>query len=302
MKHDYKFNFNITLSTNEIFGYSFSIIKNNLLFLLKLFLLLIIPSLILFIFSSVRLIDFIKLIASMPEEELSNTKELATQSLSIITMLLVLFIINTLIKTILIKFTENIVRGDSSVIEKNIVDSIKLFLPLLITMLIGSIMIWLGYFLLVLPGVIISVLLIYIPHIVIIDNKNYFYAIGKSILYGLRTFWAVILFPFFIYSSCFVINLFITSFFSSDIFLNIVNKIFNLTMTGKMLLSNKIFLVFQFSIFYFIFLIFYILSQITVTLKYINIRTIDLGPMKGKENNLTENDENSIDNKEENEL
>lgn len=80
---------------------------------------------------------------------------------------------------------------------------LKKFFPLLGTVMISGIMITFGFLFCYIPGIILMIYLIYVPQAVILENKYFFSAIGRSFSLVNKNFWFIVLILlifYFIYS------------------------------------------------------------------------------------------------------
>jgi hypothetical protein len=276
-------NINLMMSMGliEICGTTFSIIKKNFIFLLKLFLVFIIPLAILIVFSVFEAIKFNEIIQADP-----NDPKAYVSFFSLITMLVLFGAVNLIYKSSLVITAKRIVLDEYLSLEKIIISSLKSFLFLFLTCLIGNILISLGLLFFILPGIFLIVAFLYIPQVYFIENKNLILNISKSFIMGMKSFITVFLIPIFLYMTYAGSVLLFMSFFSSDF----IMKLF----TGESIpadkigyfsksLSYKSFLISQLAVFFILFYFFFTFVQIAVTLKYLNVKTVEEGRLESNE-------------------
>lgn len=110
--------------------------------------------------------------------------------------------------------------------------SLKISLPMLVVSVITTFIIFGGLFLLLLPGIIFAMFLIFTPYIMLLENKNGFESMKRSILLVAKSFGDVFVRIIILVLIPVLVSLILKNFFSADdssvVAVNLLSFIFNL--------------------------------------------------------------------------
>jgi hypothetical protein len=192
-------------------------------------------------------------------------------------------LMSTLSGAAIIKATEIKVAGGTTDAKDVAVTAIKKIFPLIITSLIASIMMGIGFIFCIIPFFILAVYLIYIAQAIMLEDTYGFGAIGRSFTMTSGNFWETLLIPLVFYLAYF----FISSVISYAIFLTPYIKMIQEIVANQGQVDPEFLMRFYSENIHLIIIetvatsILYMLLSpilsITLTLKYINIRNIKEG-------------------------
>ncbi len=275
-----RINLMMSMGLLEIIGTAFSIFKKNFLLYLKLGIVFIIPSAILTVFAVFKAVGFYNIINVNTDDPKAYT-----EFFSLATMIVLILVINAFFKSSVIDVTKRIIIGQRVSFEKTVFSSMKAFPMLLATYMIGNFMIFTGLCFFLLPGILLMVFMIYVPQIYIIESKSLYSNLRKSFVYCWKSFFTAFLVPLFIYMTYVGMLVILMSLFTSDMMMHLFFhgarpeiKLENLVTT-----SYKAFLITQLAVFYLSFYFFFLFNQIAITLKYLNVKTVEEGPIMDDE-------------------
>lgn len=132
-------------------------------------------------------------------------------------------------KIAIVKAVSDTIMGTQSSALNIFVITLKKFFPVLFVLIIYSLMLIIGACLCLIPALILVIYLAFIIQIVVLENKNFFSAIGRSFVLVNKNFWPIVLilivYIFFTFFINFIIGLVSISSFYVDFFKQIiVNK------------------------------------------------------------------------------
>ncbi len=192
------------MSFGDIFEWGFKLLKKNFLFLIKSMSYFFIPGVIISIISVIFIYPYTSSMIdnfSLTQNEAANSQYFADffvnifklNSISIIIFFIyyLLYIMPSYaasVKAISIKFDQ---KNESELsVPKHV---LKKYLSLLGTTLIAGLMSTIGFCLCGIPGIILLIYMIFIPQIILLENKSFFKAIGRSFSLVNNNFWVIFL-------------------------------------------------------------------------------------------------------------
>ncbi len=192
------------MSFGDIFEWSFKLFQKHILFIIKSMSYFFIPGIIILIISGIFVYPYIintfENLFSFIQNEPTNNQfafDFFINFLKLYLIIIAIFIIYSLfimassaasIKALSVKLEG---KNESELDIAKFV--LKKYLSILGTTVIAGIMSTIGFCFCYIPGLILMVYMIFIPQIILLENKSFFKAIGRSFSLVNKNFWIIVL-------------------------------------------------------------------------------------------------------------
>lgn len=269
-------NLNEKMTIGEILNFSMEIFTKNFKVFLNISLIFLIPVALLSIFNIDGTIQFQQAISNMNAGnfDISIFKSINTlSSFYIIEIILLMYY-----RMVIVKSAGKIISGEMFSQKVIISEVLKKFFPIFFTSLLVGLMVIFGFILCLIPGLILMGMLLFIPQIMMLEDRYYFGSFDRSFFIIKNNFWQTVLIPVIImivYSIITSISSMIISFTAyGDFFVDAFSK----GEVNEGLLSIKKWaFILQNMISYAALILITPILNIALTLKFMNLKNIKEG-------------------------
>lgn len=190
------------MSFSDNFSYTFRLFKEHFVYLIKTLAYFFVPAIIIITGIGILLWNrFIELFGMIEGDKFnsSNAMLIAEIFLYIFIFVFIFSIVSLYTNAVsVMAINEKLEGRDTS--PKEVVGAVlKKTIPLLFTSILAGLMVGLGFFFCFIPGYILMIYIVFIPHAIMLEDKRYGQAIGRSFSFVNKNFWQIVLLLLVIY-------------------------------------------------------------------------------------------------------
>lgn len=267
----------VKLTIGQIINKSVKIYKDNFIHFLNLSIIFILPVLFITVFSIDAVIEYSKVFVGFDISKLNSSFFKIFSYIILISMLE--GIIFYFYKCTIIQSADFLIRNEKPTAIKSIAEVLRLFFPIFITSILTGLMVFFGFILFIIPGIILAGMLVFVPQIMILEKKFYFHSFDRSFFIIKKNFWETIT----LFAIIYLVYYFISSIFTSIITIHeTLPAILKSAKTGETAVANPeimnkwVQLATQ-SVTYLVFILIMPVLHIAATIKFQNIKYLKEG-------------------------